>query len=290
MNLSIPKFPGHILHEKCLQRQQGAGPLVSSQETKSLFRPADKPLVKRGFRSSIGLHRISLVRASEQSFRTGLFDAFLGGCEGPLSPGRTDLSASRLARPRPAPPPRRAPPRPDPSVVCSGFGPDKFETAQAGHRLSRRPPKLRIAACNCAGHICEHTANRQHFDRLDDNTTSPLDPKTAKAAWTSPLKHKHSKPSVEPKTWIYHLRGGAGAHSGGAGGAERSGTGRGGTAAGRCTQKIADHLATLGTEDDPPGRFFGSTNIRNPIQTQSRNTTNTTSGWRPFDDQLTNGL
>ena len=32
--------------------------------------------VQRGFCSSIGLHRISLVRASEETFRTGVFNAF----------------------------------------------------------------------------------------------------------------------------------------------------------------------------------------------------------------------
>ena len=45
---------------------------------------------------------------------------------GPYSPGRTDASASRPAGPRPAPPPRRAPIRTDPPVVCSGFGFDRF--------------------------------------------------------------------------------------------------------------------------------------------------------------------
>ena len=38
--------------------------------TKSAFRPGDKPVVNRGFCSSVGLHTISLVRASEESFRT----------------------------------------------------------------------------------------------------------------------------------------------------------------------------------------------------------------------------
>ena len=33
------------------------------------------PRLNRTFVSSIGLHRISLVRASEESFKTGLFDA-----------------------------------------------------------------------------------------------------------------------------------------------------------------------------------------------------------------------
>ena len=44
------------------------------------------------------------------------------GDEGRYFPGRTDPSASRAARPHPAPTPRRAPPRPDPPVVCPGFG------------------------------------------------------------------------------------------------------------------------------------------------------------------------
>ena len=39
---------------------------------KSSSRPVDKPLANRGFCSFIGLHRISFVRASEQSFRTYL--------------------------------------------------------------------------------------------------------------------------------------------------------------------------------------------------------------------------
>ena len=49
----------------------------------------------------------------------------LGGYEGRLSSGRTDPSAFRPARSRPAPTPRRAP-RLDPRVVCPGFGFDKY--------------------------------------------------------------------------------------------------------------------------------------------------------------------
>ena len=45
-----------------------------------------------------------------------------GGCQGRLSPGRTDTPASSLAWLRPAPPPRRAPPRLDPPELCLGFG------------------------------------------------------------------------------------------------------------------------------------------------------------------------
>ena len=43
-----------------------------------------------------------------------------------MSPRRTDPSASHSARSRPAPPSRRAPPRPDPPVVCPGFGLDRL--------------------------------------------------------------------------------------------------------------------------------------------------------------------
>ena len=42
-----------------------------------------------------------------------------------LSPWRTVPSASCAARPRPAPPSRRAPPRPEPTLVFTAFGPDK---------------------------------------------------------------------------------------------------------------------------------------------------------------------
>ena len=51
------------------------------------------------------------------------FTQCLGGYGGPLSPGRTNLLAPSLARPRPVA--RRAP-RPHPRVVCPGFGLDKL--------------------------------------------------------------------------------------------------------------------------------------------------------------------
>ena len=71
---------------------------------------------------STSLHRISLVRASEETFRTGVFDALAGTRDG----GRTDSSASRPARPRPTLPPGRVPPRPDTPVICPGFEFDRF--------------------------------------------------------------------------------------------------------------------------------------------------------------------
>ena len=92
--------------------------------TKSGRRPADKPVINRGsigYRvSPFGLHSNSIVRASEDSFRRVV--RCLGGPrkhEGWLFPERTDPSASHPARPRSAPPPRRAPPCPDRGV--SGF-------------------------------------------------------------------------------------------------------------------------------------------------------------------------
>ena len=46
----------------------------------------------------------------------------LVGYEGQLSPRQTDPSASRPARPRAAPPPRRAPLRPNPPEEYPSFG------------------------------------------------------------------------------------------------------------------------------------------------------------------------
>ena len=88
--------------------------------TRSARGPADKPVVNRPLCSSIDLHMIfgcSCFRGDIQDNRFRWF----GGYAGRLSSGRTDPWASR-----PAPPPCRAPRRPDPPVVCSGFGFDKL--------------------------------------------------------------------------------------------------------------------------------------------------------------------
>ena len=54
---------------------------------------------------AFGLHKISLVRASEDMFRQYVLDALdLGGYEGGLFPGRTVLSASSYDRPSPVAP------------------------------------------------------------------------------------------------------------------------------------------------------------------------------------------
>ena len=122
-------IPGHALHEKGLQRQKGVGPLVSSQEHRALLVPqlnrlstGCQPIVNRSLGSSIGLRRILLARASGETFRRRVFDALEGARDTcPLG----ELFCRRPALPGPTPLPRRAP-RPEPPVVCPGFGLDIF--------------------------------------------------------------------------------------------------------------------------------------------------------------------
>ena len=56
-----------------------------------------------------------------------------------MSPWRAGPSTSLRARPYLAPLPRRAPPRPDPPVVCPGFGLGR--SVYIGFRLSVLPPR-----------------------------------------------------------------------------------------------------------------------------------------------------
>ena len=67
--------PGHALHEKGLERKERRRSTGQQPGRKSASRPGDEPVVNRGFCSSIGLHRISLVRASGESLRRRVFDA-----------------------------------------------------------------------------------------------------------------------------------------------------------------------------------------------------------------------
>ena len=76
------------------------------------------------FCSSAGLHRISFVRASENSFRTVVDDAPEGNRDGCLL---GEPTRRRPVLPRTAPPLRRAPPRP---VVFLGFGFDRWTKYQ----------------------------------------------------------------------------------------------------------------------------------------------------------------
>ena len=122
--LELDKVPGYALREKGLQRQKGAGPLVSSQEHRALLVPrinrlstGCQPLVWFPHR---GLNGISFVRASGETFRRRVFDA-LGDTRDACLLGQ--LLCLCPAQPSPTPLPLRAP-RPDPPMVCPGFGPD----------------------------------------------------------------------------------------------------------------------------------------------------------------------
>ena len=118
-------IPGHALHEKVLRTEMKRRRSTGQQPK---MKSGSAPVVNRTFCFSIGLHRIWLLRASEESFRTGVFDA-LEGTRGscPWANRSVGVPSSPAPGPRPAPPPRRAP-RSDPPVVhvCSGFGFDKF--------------------------------------------------------------------------------------------------------------------------------------------------------------------
>ena len=113
------------LHEKGSLRQKGVGSLVSSQEQRMLLVPlikrgwtADETRVNREFSSSIGLHRISFVLASGETFRRRFFDALKGTREACLF---GEQFCWHPVLPDSAPSPRRAP-RPDPPARdMSGF-------------------------------------------------------------------------------------------------------------------------------------------------------------------------
>ena len=122
----IQPVPGHALHEKGLQKQRGVGSLVSSQERRAGFVPRINR-TSTGRQPDvlflIGLHGFLLARASEETFRTAVFDALEGTrdvclLDEPIR-RRPVLPGPALSR-RPA-----MPPHPDPPVVCPGFGFDR---------------------------------------------------------------------------------------------------------------------------------------------------------------------
>ena len=119
-------FPDMHCKKRFLQGQKGDGPLVNSQERRALFvllinrgSNSDPMRVQRGLCSSTGLHGISLVRAPEEMFRTGFFDALAGTGDGcPLG----EPTCRRSVLPGPAPPRRPAVCRPVPTRRgMSGF-------------------------------------------------------------------------------------------------------------------------------------------------------------------------
>ena len=125
--LLVPLIPGHALHEKGLQRQISDGTLVNSQQAKSGRGPSDKLRIDRW---SIGRFVPPLVYIGFPLFvlakkRPGQFFTVRWrargavGSQGDRNVGILFCSAS------PHPAVRPAPCRPDPPVVCPGFGLDR---------------------------------------------------------------------------------------------------------------------------------------------------------------------
>ena len=120
------EISGHALHEKVLQRQIGVGTLVNSQQRRALavrqlnrWSTACQPLVNRTFGSLSNLHRISFLRACEETFRT-VFHSALEGQRGgwlPRPPKCRNLVLPSVAPPRR--PPCAVPTRP--ARCVSGF-------------------------------------------------------------------------------------------------------------------------------------------------------------------------
>ena len=122
----------------CMKRCRSTG---HQPGTKSASRPAVNPRMNRlstaDFVSAFGLHRISLDRAFaewsvsigfrlivllEGRFKRHVFDASEGTGDACLL---DELCCRHPVLPGPAPPARRTP-RPDPPVVCPGFGLDRL--------------------------------------------------------------------------------------------------------------------------------------------------------------------
>ena len=117
------KLPRHTSTKRRRSTRQQPG-------TKSASRPVDKPRINRGsttrFVPSCGLDRISLVRASEEMFRTVVFDVLEDTRDGCVLRRETRRRPILPGPPCPAAPLCAA--RPDPPVVCPGFGFDKYLT------------------------------------------------------------------------------------------------------------------------------------------------------------------
>ena len=134
---AIILFPGHALHEKGLHGRKGVGPLPSSLETMSV--------VNRSLCFPMGLYGISLVRAAED--RLGDVSSMPRKVRGTL------VSLANCCRrpllPDPAPPLRHAP-RPDPPVVCTGFGIGRYIFEWCGPQILNcfAPQRKQFRACN----------------------------------------------------------------------------------------------------------------------------------------------
>ena len=100
------RVPGHALHEKGFQ-DTGQQP-----GTKSAFRPGDKPLVNRGFCSSVGFKYYLDCSCFRIDVQDSLLDSLEGKREGCLRAGST---RRRPVLPSPAQPRRPAVRRPEPT-------------------------------------------------------------------------------------------------------------------------------------------------------------------------------
>ena len=160
-------IPRHALDEKRFTKTKSRRSTGQQPRTKSASRPADEPLRNRlstaGFVPAFGLHRISLVRASGETFRRRLFDAWGGTRDacllGVLFCRRPVLLGS-------APPPRRAP-RPDPPVVCPGFGFDRWvpDPIPACHVSVVPSPNVLIHGLNFIDGIPKHASHEKGLQR-----------------------------------------------------------------------------------------------------------------------------
>ena len=144
-------FPGHALHEKGLQKQNGDGPLVSSQEQRALLAPR-KNLLSTGCQPVVvflHLFKPDFVCSCFWGDVQAMCLRWLGGCEGRLSLGRTFLSASNPAGPRPAASPC-APTRPARGMfgflIRQVFFQSRYEIATTLSQLRPTPLPLRAAA------------------------------------------------------------------------------------------------------------------------------------------------
>ena len=169
------------MHEKGLQRQKGVGTWTNSQER----RAAVVLVIKRGSTGyrippsvPIGLHRISFVRASENMFRTIVYDA-LGCKRDGCVLGEPTLRHPVL--PGPALPRRPAlcPPRTTPPVVCPGIGFNKILPGQLSvstsvsnrERRARFVPRIHRLSTSCQPDFCSSIGlTKVSFDRSSRNT------------------------------------------------------------------------------------------------------------------------
>ena len=121
-------IPENGLHEKGLQRQTGVGALAGSQEQRALLVSMINSLSTAGQPRFLFPHWFTWDFPCS-GFRRDIHNncpSFARGSEGRFSPGRTDPSASRSARPCFPVAPPCAQPRPDLLVVFSSFGFDRL--------------------------------------------------------------------------------------------------------------------------------------------------------------------